>query len=149
MPVRPSRTTDALARFVISARVAPPSRAHYLVPLYQYPRLQLGQLSLQPFSVFQARQLLLATATFAMSDSENDASVLGKRTRNGEDLENGGKAEDVERPDQMDADDDDDDDDDDIGPMPMPASAEGHVAKKKRKGAFLCNARDFSMLTAP
>ncbi|KAI0755044.1 peptidyl-prolyl cis-trans isomerase [Daedaleopsis nitida] len=65
-----------------------------------------------------------------MSDSENDTSVLGKRTRNGEALENDGKADDVGRPDQMDA---DDDDDDEVGPMPMPASVEGHVAQKKRK----------------
>ena len=28
----------------------------------------------------------------------------------------------------------DDESDDDVGPMPMPAEAEGHVAKKKRKG---------------
>lgn len=70
-----------------------------------------------------------------MSDNENDASVLGKRTRNGEDTEM--KAEEVEeRRDQaMDA--DDDDDDDDVGPMPMPAGAETHVAKKKRKGQLV------------
>ncbi|KAI8994143.1 hypothetical protein BD414DRAFT_274653 [Trametes punicea] len=67
-----------------------------------------------------------------MSDNENDASVLGKRSRNGQDnAEQNVKTEDVEeRPDQAMA---EDDDDDDVGPLPMPASAEGHVAKKKRK----------------
>lgn len=71
-----------------------------------------------------------------MSDNENDASVLGKRSRNGQDAEDREdpqvKTEDVEeRPDQAM---DEDDDDDDVGPMPMPADAEVHVAKKKRKG---------------
>ncbi|OSD07269.1 peptidyl-prolyl cis-trans isomerase [Trametes coccinea BRFM310] len=70
-----------------------------------------------------------------MSDNENDASVLGKRSRNGQDAEDREdpqvKTEDVEeRPDQAM---DEDDDDDDVGPMPMPADAEVHVAKKKRK----------------
>ena len=66
-----------------------------------------------------------------MSDSERDASVLGKRSRNGEEAENGkmDTVEDHQEP--MDA---DDDDDDDVGPMPMPAGAGGQVAKKKRKG---------------
>ena len=44
-----------------------------------------------------------------MSDSENDATVLGKRSRNGEEPENG-RVEDVEEQrDQMDTGDDDDD----------------------------------------
>lgn len=69
-----------------------------------------------------------------MSDSESDATVLGKRSRNGEEPENG-RVEDVEEQrDQMDT--GDDDDDDDVGPMPMPAGAEGRVAKKKRKGTL-------------
>ncbi|KAG6909126.1 hypothetical protein DXG01_001878 [Tephrocybe rancida] len=61
-----------------------------------------------------------------MSESEQDASILGKRSRNGE-------HEPSERihakPDQPVE--DDDEDDDDVGPMPMPADAGG--AKKKRK----------------
>ncbi|KAJ2986785.1 hypothetical protein NUW54_g9631 [Trametes sanguinea] len=71
-----------------------------------------------------------------MSDNENDASVLGKRSRNGSDAEDHEdphvKTEDVQegRDQAM----DDDDDDDDVGPMPMAAEAEAHVAKKKRKG---------------
>ena len=71
--------------------------------------------------------------TLAMSDSERDASVLGKRARNGEGAEND-HAEEPERhdPNAMDA---DDDSDDDVGPMPMPAGTEGRVVKKKRKGA--------------
>ncbi|KAI1793396.1 hypothetical protein LXA43DRAFT_241848 [Ganoderma leucocontextum] len=65
-----------------------------------------------------------------MSDSENDATVLGKRSRHGQHLENG-TVEDVDKSrEQMDV---DDDDDDDVGPMPMPAGADGHVVKKKRK----------------
>ncbi|KAI0769008.1 peptidyl-prolyl cis-trans isomerase [Trametes elegans] len=70
-----------------------------------------------------------------MSDNETDASVLGKRSRNGQDSEEQQvKAEDIEgqRDHPMDAE-NDDDDDDDVGPMPMPADAEHHVAKKKRK----------------
>ena len=64
-----------------------------------------------------------------MSDSEREASVLGKRTRNGEDS----KPEEAEaRPDA--AMDEDEDSDDDVGPMPMPAAADGHIVKKKRKG---------------
>ncbi len=75
----------------------------------------------------------------AMSDSENDATVLGKRSRHGQDRD--GMAEDTsdksKSREQMDVDDDeDDDDDDDVGPMPMPAGADGHVVKKKRKGPF-------------
>ena len=65
------------------------------------------------------------------SDREQDASVLGKRARNGDDAENNKPMDVEDRPDAMDA---DDDDDDDVGPMPMPAGADGHVAKKKRKG---------------
>ncbi|KAH9922857.1 uncharacterized protein BXZ73DRAFT_91570 [Epithele typhae] len=68
-----------------------------------------------------------------MSDSEREASVLGKRSRNGEDAENGHQVEDDDaepRPDAMDA---VDDSEDDVGPMPMPADVEGRVVKKKRK----------------
>lgn len=64
-----------------------------------------------------------------MSDSDNDASVLGKRPRDGQEPD----VQDA-HPDPMDA----DDSDDDVGPMPMPAGAEGHVVKKKRKGAIVC-----------
>ncbi|KAG6855549.1 hypothetical protein H0H87_001249 [Tephrocybe sp. NHM501043] len=59
-----------------------------------------------------------------MSDSEQDASVLGKRSRNGEHdppIDMSSKDVDAEQ---------DDDDDDDVGPMPMPADA---GVKKKRK----------------
>ncbi|KAI0699305.1 hypothetical protein C8T65DRAFT_581357 [Cerioporus squamosus] len=66
-----------------------------------------------------------------MSDTERDGSVLGKRSRNGQETENG-QAEDAERldPNAMDA---EDDDEDDVGPMPMPAGQEGRLVKKKRK----------------
>ena len=73
------------------------------------------------------------------SDREQDASVLGKRARNGDDAENIKPADVEDRPDAMDA---DDDDDDDVGPMPMPAGADGHVVKKKRKG--MCRSRETS-----
>ncbi|PIL22477.1 hypothetical protein GSI_15165 [Ganoderma sinense ZZ0214-1] len=66
-----------------------------------------------------------------MSDSENDATVLGKRSRRGQNVEENRMAEDTNMSrEQMDA---DDDDDEDVGPMPMPAGADGHVVKKKRK----------------
>lgn len=60
-----------------------------------------------------------------MSDSEHDASVLGKRTRNGEDSES--------VPPKAPGHEMEDDSDEDVGPMPMPAGAEG-ATKKKRKG---------------
>lgn len=66
-----------------------------------------------------------------MSDSENDASVLGKRSRNGQEAEEHSAKEVQAQPDPMDA---EDDSDDDVGPMPMPVDAAGPVAKKKRKG---------------
>ncbi len=69
-----------------------------------------------------------------MSDSEYDASVLGKRSRNGEDFVD--DTAEIERHDRMEA---DDDDDDDVGPMPMPAEAEVHAVKKKRKGGVGCS----------
>ncbi|EJF63476.1 hypothetical protein DICSQDRAFT_83176 [Dichomitus squalens LYAD-421 SS1] len=66
-----------------------------------------------------------------MSETEDNATMLGKRSRNGQDSDTG-RLEDVkERQDQMDT--GDDDDDDEVGPMPMPAAAEGRVVKKKRK----------------
>ena len=67
-----------------------------------------------------------------MSDSENDATVLGKRTRESQDNGNGDVKD--THPDQMDA----DDSDDDVGPMPMPSGVEGQATKKKRKGALNC-----------
>lgn len=66
-----------------------------------------------------------------MSDSENDASVLGKRSRNGQEGEEHNTKEVEAQPHPMDA---EDDSDDDVGPMPMPVDAAGPVAKKKRKG---------------
>lgn len=63
-----------------------------------------------------------------MSDSEQDASVLGKRSREGEN----GEAVPVEAQESEIQ----EDSDEDVGPMPMPAGAEG-VMKKKRKGACI------------
>lgn len=65
-----------------------------------------------------------------MSEDEKDGTVLGKRTRGGqEDL----KAVD-EGPSRV-PQENEDDDDDDVGPMPMPAEASANgAAKKKRKG---------------
>ena len=63
-----------------------------------------------------------------MSDEE---TVLGKRTRNGQD------AEDEQKP-MSPQDEEMDDSDDDVGPMPLPEGAGGNGAvKKKRKGACL------------
>ncbi|KAF9241111.1 hypothetical protein BU15DRAFT_45146 [Melanogaster broomeanus] len=64
-----------------------------------------------------------------MSDSAQDASVLGKRERV-EEEQNGTLAEDG--PFQVAAV-EEDESDDDVGPMPMPASANGITTKKKRK----------------
>jgi len=67
-----------------------------------------------------------------MSDSEQDASVLGKRARNGPEADISEDA-DMNPPS---ATQDDDDSDDDVGPMPMPEGAPTNAAtKKKRKGA--------------
>lgn len=60
-----------------------------------------------------------------MSDSENDATVLGKRERDGQ---NGTPA--------VDASTHGDQSDEDVGPMPMPSDANGAV-KKKRKGEYI------------
>jgi peptidylprolyl isomerase domain and WD repeat-containing protein 1 len=63
-----------------------------------------------------------------MSGPEQDASVLGKRIRAGE--------EDTQVAEMVDAV-EDDSDDDDVGPMPMPA--DDGAAKKKRKGVSNIN----------
>ena len=70
-----------------------------------------------------------------MSDSEQDASVLGKRARKGPEAD---ITEDADmKPPSAVQDDDDDESDDDVGPMPMPEGAAVNAAtKKKRKGAF-------------
>lgn len=60
-----------------------------------------------------------------MSESEQDASVLGKRARNGE----GSPAKEEDPVPMV-----EDEDDEDVGPMPMPADTVGGGAKKKRKG---------------
>lgn len=68
-----------------------------------------------------------------MSDSEHDASVLGKRARNGPEAD---IAEDADMNPPSTAQ-EDDESDDDVGPMPMPEDAAPNTAtKKKRKGAF-------------
>lgn len=59
-----------------------------------------------------------------MSDSENEATVLGKRDR---DEQNATLAADASAY--------DDQSDEDVGPMPMPSDANTAV-KKKRKGAY-------------
>lgn len=69
-----------------------------------------------------------------MSDTEHDTSVLGKRTRNGDNApeDDEMKTEDTAATIPV-----DEDDDDDVGPMPAPAESNGNgVAKKKRKGEF-------------
>jgi peptidylprolyl isomerase domain and WD repeat-containing protein 1 len=66
-----------------------------------------------------------------MSDSEEDASVLGKRARNRNDIEDGDVPENAPPPNQA-----EDDDDDDVGPMPMPEATNGGT-KKKRKGTYI------------
>lgn len=74
-----------------------------------------------------------------MSDSEHDASILGKRARNGPDAET---SEDAEMNPPSAVQEDDDESDDDVGPMPMPeGAAENTVTKKKRKGVFRISTR--------
>ena len=68
-----------------------------------------------------------------MSDSEHDASILGKRARNGPEAD---ISEDTEM-NPPSATPDDGESDDDVGPMPMPEGVpDNAVTKKKRKGAF-------------
>ena len=66
-----------------------------------------------------------------MSDSEQDASVLGKRARNGNNGEDGDVPENAPLSNQV-----EDDEDDDVGPMPMPEATNGGT-KKKRKGMYV------------
>ncbi|EMD39875.1 hypothetical protein CERSUDRAFT_112125 [Gelatoporia subvermispora B] len=72
-----------------------------------------------------------------MSDAEQDTSVLGKRTRNGDNMQENtdrDQAQAEETVASVQQADGEDDDDDDIGPMPMPVDAPGNgAAKKKRK----------------
>ncbi|KAF9221560.1 hypothetical protein BS17DRAFT_737282 [Gyrodon lividus] len=63
-----------------------------------------------------------------MSDSEQDASVLGKREREDEEQ----PSTSVQDAPAQDAPTNEDESDEDVGPMPMPASANG-ATKKKRK----------------
>ena len=65
-----------------------------------------------------------------MSESDQDASVLGKRAHGGSPQ----KPEDDVTPGPP----EEDDDEDDVGPMPMPADASSNGgARKKRKGILL------------
>ena len=73
-------------------------------------------------------------APTTMSDSEHDASILGKRARNGPGADT---SEDAEM--KPAAPQDEDESDDDVGPMPMPEGADNAVTKKKRKGVFVQN----------
>ena len=67
-----------------------------------------------------------------MSDSEQDASILGKRARHGPGT-NVAEDADMNPPPNTQ---DEEESDDDVGPMPMPEGAAVNTAtKKKRKGA--------------
>jgi peptidylprolyl isomerase domain and WD repeat-containing protein 1 len=68
------------------------------------------------------------------SESEQDASVLGKRARDGPRAD---VSEDTEMNPPPGPQDEDEDSDDDVGPMPMPEGAPANATtKKKRKGVF-------------
>ena len=70
-----------------------------------------------------------------MSDSEQDASILGKRARNGPGTDVAEDADMNPPPTTQ----DDEESDDDVGPMPMPEGAQVSAGtKKKRKGAWRC-----------
>lgn len=62
-----------------------------------------------------------------MSDSQQDASILGKRPWNGDQPQTNGSADA-----ELVAPVEEDDDDEEVGPMPMPVD---EAVKKKRKGA--------------
>ena len=66
-----------------------------------------------------------SAVTCVMSDSENEATVLGKRER---DERNVAPAADGSMH--------DDQSDEDVGPMPIPSDANGPTVKKKRKGEY-------------
>lgn len=67
-----------------------------------------------------------------MSGSElEDASVLGKRTRNSNDRLDEDMPENATPINE-----EDDDEDDDVGPMPIPEAAANGGSKKKRKGRY-------------
>lgn len=91
---------------------------------------------------FDCRSVLLPTQyprassglciVFSMPEDEKETSVLGKRSRHGQENLKAGDTDLSQVP----AKEDDADDDDDVGPMPMPAEASGNgAAKKKRKGS--------------
>ena len=63
-----------------------------------------------------------------MSNSEEDASVLGKRLRNGDGEPPSNSSKDARPPESI----EDADSDEDIGPMPL--SVDRAAVKKKRKG---------------
>lgn len=66
------------------------------------------------------------------AELNQDASILGKRIRNGGQESDVNMSENA-HPATVAG---DDDSDDDVGPMPMPAEAANGGAKKKRKGAY-------------
>lgn len=73
-----------------------------------------------------------------MSDSEQDASILGKRARNVPGAD-GVEDADMNPPPNTQ---DDEESDDDVGPMPMPEGAAVNTStKKKRKGSWRSIAR--------
>ena len=99
------------------------------------------RVALRAFS-FDCKSVLLLTSSrvhppacdfaFNMSEEENENTVLGKRSRSGQENPKAGDMELSQEP----AREDDEDDDDDVGPMPMPAEASSNGAvKKKRKGS--------------
>jgi len=63
--------------------------------------------------------------TCVMSDSENEATVLGKRERDEQNVTSAADAPTY-----------DDQSDEDIGPMPIPSDA-NETVKKKRKGEYV------------
>lgn len=68
-----------------------------------------------------------------MSDTEQDATVLGKRGRNSDDDTGRMEDDEIGPTPAADTDVNQDDSDDDVGPMPLPAGANGG-SKRKRRG---------------
>ncbi len=81
-----------------------------------------------------------------MSDSEQDAPVLGKRARNGPESD---VAEDADMNPPPTAQ-DDEESDEDVGPMPMPEGDSATTSSnKKRKGASGCDACRTILMPSP
>ena len=128
--------------FLDIGTVSDQEKKEYYTPLHHYPESPVAnrlELQVPVLASNRGMRLLLSpkwktrscTLMSTSAEAEQDASVLGKRARNG------GEEPDKEMADVGPPADaaEEDDSDDDVGPMPMPAEAANGGVKKKRKGA--------------